>query len=97
MNCLTSKSLLFGLLLLPCAGWAQPNPPDAKLAAEFVANSTAGVKTLQTWYVQETGRWKTTGWWNAANGLTMLVNYSKLNDTPELREPESMTSGITPT
>jgi predicted alpha-1,6-mannanase (GH76 family) len=85
MNCLTPKVLLFGVLLLPRAGWTQPNPPDSKRAAEFIANSAAGLTTLQTWYVQETGLWKTTGWWNAANALTVLDDYSKLSDTPDFR------------
>ena len=72
MNLIMPRVLLFGLLLLPCAGWAQTNPPDPKLATEFVANSAAGLATLQKWYVQETGLWNTTGWWNGANALTML-------------------------
>jgi predicted alpha-1,6-mannanase (GH76 family) len=85
MNRLVPEALLFGLLLLPCAGWAQPSSADAKRAAEFVADSAAGLKTLQTWYVEETGLWKTTGWWNAANALTVLVEYAKLSDTPDFR------------
>jgi predicted alpha-1,6-mannanase (GH76 family) len=83
MNRLTLAAILFGLLLLPCAVRAQTNPPDSKRAAEFLANSAAGLTTLQTWYVKETGQWKTTGWWNAANALTMLDDYSKLSDTPD--------------
>jgi len=35
--------------------------------------------------VEDTGQWKTTGWWNAANGLTVLVDYARLSDTPELQ------------
>src|ERR1035437_2721414 len=85
MNRRAPEALLFGLLLLPSAGWAQPTPPDPKRAMEFVANSAAGLKTLQTWYVEETGRWKTTGWWNAANALTVVVDYSKLSGTPDFR------------
>jgi predicted alpha-1,6-mannanase (GH76 family) len=85
MNRILPAGLVFGLLLLPCAGRAQSTPPDAKRAAEYIANSSAGLKTLQTWYAEDTGRWKTTGWWNAANGLTMLVDYAKLSDTPDFR------------
>jgi hypothetical protein len=85
MNRLVPAALLLGVLLLPAASAQQPGPPDPKRAAEFIANSEAGLKTLQTWYDEETGRWKTTGWWNAANGLTMLVDYSKLSNTPDFR------------
>jgi predicted alpha-1,6-mannanase (GH76 family) len=80
-----SKFLLFELLILPYAGWSQSIAADPKRATEFLAESTAGLKTLQTWYVEETGLWRTTGWWNAANGLTMVVDYSKLSDTPDFR------------
>ena len=80
-----AEALLLGLLLLPCAGWAQPNSPDPQRATEFVADSAAGLKALQTWYVEETGLWRTTGWWNAANALTVLVGYSKLSNTPDFR------------
>jgi predicted alpha-1,6-mannanase (GH76 family) len=82
---MTPKLLLFGLLLLPRAAWTQLTPPDPKRAAEFVSASEAGLKTLQTWYVEETGLWKTTNWWNAANAVTVLDAYSKLSDTPDFR------------
>jgi predicted alpha-1,6-mannanase (GH76 family) len=85
MNRPMPKVLLFGLLLAPFAALGQVTPPDSKRATEFVAASAAGLKTLQTWYVEETGLWKTTGWWNAANALTVLDDYSKLSDTPDFR------------
>jgi predicted alpha-1,6-mannanase (GH76 family) len=85
MNRLKPHMVLFGLLLLPVAGRAQTTSPDATRAAEFLADSAAGLKTLQTWYVEETGLWKTTGWWNGANALTMLADYAKLSDSPDLR------------
>jgi predicted alpha-1,6-mannanase (GH76 family) len=81
----TIQKLLFGLLFLPCGGWTQPGAPDPKRAAEFLAQSADGLKTLQTWYIKETGLWTTTGWWNAANGLTVLDDYAKLSDTPDFR------------
>jgi predicted alpha-1,6-mannanase (GH76 family) len=84
MNRLQRKLVLLGALL-PYASWAQATAPDPKRAAEYVSHSMAGLQTLQTWYTPETGLWKTTGWWNAANGLTVLVDYARLNDTPELR------------
>jgi predicted alpha-1,6-mannanase (GH76 family) len=64
--------------LLAAGAVAQP-------AADFLAHSAAGLKTLQTWYVPETGLWRTTNWWNAANGVTVLVRYSKLSASPEFQ------------
>ena len=64
--------------LLAAGAFAQP-------VADFLADSAAGLRTLQTWYVRETGLWRTTGWWNAANAVTVLVRYSKLSGSSEFR------------
>jgi hypothetical protein len=69
-------------LLLPCIGWAQATPSDSKRAAGFMAELAAGSKVLLAWYVEETGLWKTTNWWYAANAITVLGDYAKLTDTP---------------
>jgi predicted alpha-1,6-mannanase (GH76 family)/acetyl esterase/lipase len=63
---------------------AARSPGEPKPAMEFSLNSAAGLKTLQTWYTEDTGLWKTTGWWNAANALTVLVEYSKISNTSDL-------------
>ena len=76
---------LIALLFLPCSGWAQSTPADPRRAAEFAAHAADGVKALQGWYAEDTGLWKTTNWWNAANAVTMLAAYSKRSDAPELR------------
>jgi predicted alpha-1,6-mannanase (GH76 family) len=81
-----SEALLLAVLILPGAVRAQSAQPDPKRSAEFLANSGAAVKTLQTWYAGETGLWKTTNWWNAANAVTVLGEYAKLSDTPDLRD-----------
>src|SRR5216683_734090 len=43
----------------------------------FGFEAALGIETLQTWYDWRTGLWLTTGWWNAANALTVLVDYSR--------------------
>jgi predicted alpha-1,6-mannanase (GH76 family) len=46
-------------------------PPDYRAAA------AAAVAVLQRWYSPRTGRWRTTGWWNAANVLTAVIGYTR--------------------
>lgn len=54
------------------------NPSDFERAA-------LGIATLQTWYDSRTGLWRNTNWWNAANALTVLVNYSSLSGDTSYR------------
>lgn len=39
--------------------------------------AAAGIEALQRWYRPRTGRWRSTGWWNAANALTAVINYTE--------------------
>lgn len=43
---------------------------------DALERASLGVQKLQTWYNESKGLWRTTNWWNAANALTVLVNYS---------------------
>ena len=71
------RKVLACALLLPVVGTGEP--------AAFLDQAAAGIATLQQWYQWPTGLWKTTGWWNAANGITVLVRYSKLSGSAEYR------------
>jgi predicted alpha-1,6-mannanase (GH76 family) len=39
------------------------------------ARAAAGIEALQRWYRRRPGRWRTAGWWNAANALTAVIGY----------------------
>lgn len=60
----------------------------AAVPAEDNASSVAdsarlAVDRLQQWYDPQTGLWKSTGWWNSANALTALVDYSRASGATE--------------
>jgi predicted alpha-1,6-mannanase (GH76 family) len=45
--------------------------PDYRVCA------AAAAAALHRWYNPLMGRWRTTGWWNAANALTSVVDYTE--------------------
>ncbi|HLY40953.1 MAG TPA: glycoside hydrolase family 76 protein [Terracidiphilus sp.] len=42
------------------------------------AHLQAAVDALQKWYEPKTGLYQTTGWWNSANAITALANFSRV-------------------
>jgi predicted alpha-1,6-mannanase (GH76 family) len=53
---------------------AEPGPGQEP---DYRAYAAAGVAALQRWYRPWTGRWRTAGWWNAANALTAVIAYTE--------------------
>ncbi len=45
---------------------------------DYRSYARAGMSALHAWYEPSTGLWKSTGWWNAANALTVVIAYTKL-------------------
>lgn len=76
--------VLFWAELLFVSGVCFGSPPVAvpSRAAEVhppaIAAVQRAVAKLQSWYDPESGLWKTTGWWNSANALTTLIDYSRV-------------------
>ena len=75
------KEYLVLLTVLPllAAGPCQGAPASTETTPDFLQYSAAGIAALQRWYVEDTGLWRSTGWWNAANSVTVLVKYSQLS------------------
>ena len=79
---------LFALALLAgCAASRTKNTPVAPglLAPASVSlqNAKSAVETLQTWYEPSTGLYQTTGWWNSANGITVLIDFERVSKSAE--------------
>lgn len=45
----------------------------------YLTQAAAGVNALQSWYVPANGLYQTTAWWNSANAVTVLANYSTIS------------------
>ncbi|MFZ0745223.1 MAG: glycoside hydrolase family 76 protein [Terracidiphilus sp.] len=45
------------------------------------ARAQVAVEALQQWYAPQTGLYRTTGWWNSANAITALANFSRESNT----------------
>jgi predicted alpha-1,6-mannanase (GH76 family) len=56
---------------------SQPAPAAGSAPTDYLAAAAAGVEVLQRWYSPRTGRWRTAGWWNAANALTAVIGYTR--------------------
>jgi predicted alpha-1,6-mannanase (GH76 family) len=56
-----------------------PIAPDLN----YLQQSTKAVERLQAWYSPSTGLYQSTGWWNSANVMTVLVDYSRVSKSKQ--------------
>lgn len=75
--------LLLILLLASCgrAHRSNSNPPQPISTTTHLQHAIAGIQTLQGWYDPASGLYQTTGWWNSANALTVLIDYARVANT----------------
>ncbi|WP_058189043.1 glycoside hydrolase family 76 protein [Terracidiphilus gabretensis] len=50
----------------------------ANETVSYHQRAALGIKRLQAWYDPATGLYKTTGWWNSANAITTLADYTQV-------------------
>src|SRR6201999_2806402 len=65
--------ILFATFLHPAAAQKADARGDA---ASYRQRAALGIAHLQSWYDPATGLYKTTGWWNSANAITTLAQYT---------------------
>ena len=74
--------LLSGGVYCGCSGGPAPSSNSGGTSfasSNYGQNAKTAVSTLRTWYSQSTGLYASpTGWWNAANSITVLANYARV-------------------
>jgi predicted alpha-1,6-mannanase (GH76 family) len=70
---------LLVLLVGGCGGArAQTNDSSSGTATSYRQRAALGIKRLQSWFDPATGLYTATGWWNSANAVTTLADYSRV-------------------
>lgn len=71
------------ILLLACGGSQRSllMAQQRMSATTQIRRATVGIRTLRGWYDPTTGLYRTTGWWNSANALTVLIDYARVAHT----------------
>ena len=85
---MAASRIAFFLLALSAPALAQAPgstaaPATKPVQSKYLRQASHGVTTLQTWYTQTTGLYSTAGWWNSANAVTALANYSRVAKTAQ--------------
>jgi predicted alpha-1,6-mannanase (GH76 family) len=61
---------------------AEAAAPTAQ-SGSYGDHAKLAIETLQKWYSLDTGLYKTTGWWNSANAITVVADYASAAQTHE--------------
>lgn len=77
-RCCSVPLRVFVLALLIAGATPALRPAAAPTAKISLDTVRLAVNRLQQWYAPQTGRWQSQGWWNDANSLTVLVDYSRV-------------------
>ena len=80
----TRELLLFGYITASIASsLLAQTTPTSPAADPYDQHAALAIQSLQTWYDLDTGLYKTTGWWNSANAITVLADYASITQSRE--------------
>jgi predicted alpha-1,6-mannanase (GH76 family) len=67
-----------------CSDMRPPSDVAASALPSYSQQAAYAVRTLQQWYLPNSGLYqKPTDWWNSANAITALVDYSRVTHTTQ--------------
>ncbi|HEY1984021.1 MAG TPA: hypothetical protein VGG85_01345 [Terracidiphilus sp.] len=69
------------LISFAAAAFCSEGTSDSAASTRYREQAADGIDTLQKWYNEGNGLYETTGWWNSANAVTVVVDYSRLAKT----------------
>ncbi|KAK0629630.1 glycoside hydrolase [Bombardia bombarda] len=73
---------IYLLLFSHLAGRAAAAPTTSSpSSSSYRAETLTAVKALQSWYNPSTGLWNTAGWWNSANCLQVLADWTMTDNS----------------
>jgi predicted alpha-1,6-mannanase (GH76 family) len=77
--------LLLGVWLLCSGSMLSSGAAESNDVASpsYGQMAALAIRGLQSWYDKQTGLYTTTGWWNSANAITTLADYSRMSGSHE--------------
>ena len=85
MNWKSRCCLLLGVWLLCSGSMLSSGAAESNDVASpsYGQKAALAIRGLQSWYDKRTGLYTTTGWWNSANAITTLADYSRMSGSHE--------------
>ena len=76
------KLLRFGVCIVVAFAFnpaRSDDSPTTSVATSQLQRAAEGINALQSWYDSSSGLYRSTGWWNSANAVTVLADYARVS------------------